>query len=305
MSRRSTNARSTLSSVRMRSLRLVPDSMSFISTCMKAPPRPPTWTWCDLSTRQTRFSHSIRLPGRISVARTLAISLLCREKGRILQELNQLMEFSTDCRRCPRLARHLDRVRAEHADYHGRPVAPFGAARPRLLIVGLAPGMHGANRTGRPFTGDFAGILLYDTLHRCGFASRPASLAAADGLRLANCRITNAVKCLPPANRPLPEEVRRCNPYLAAEIRALPRGAAILALGVIAHEAVLMALELKRSAWRFEHGAVHDLPQGLTLYDSYHCSRYNTQTRRLTSRMFRKVVGAIRTYLRHPAPGRS
>jgi uracil-DNA glycosylase family 4 len=210
------------------------------------------------------------------------------------------MEFSTDCRRCPRLARHLDGVRAQHPGYHARPVAPFGAARPRLLIVGLAPGMHGANRTGRPFTGDYAGILLYDTLHRVGFASRPASIHAADGLRLPGCRITNAVKCLPPANKPLPEEVRRCNGYLAGEIRALPDGASILALGLVAHQAVLMALGLKRSPCRFAHGARHALPRGLTLYDSYHCSRYNTQTRRLTPEMFRSVVDAIRADLRRP-----
>ena len=208
------------------------------------------------------------------------------------------MEFTTDCRRCPRLARHLDGVRVRHPGYHARPVAPFGAGRARLLIVGLAPGMHGANRTGRPFTGDHAGILLYDTLHRAGFASRPTSLHAGDGLRLPGCRITNAVKCLPPANKPLPEEVRRCNGYLAAEIRGLPEGASILALGRVAHQAVLMALGLKLSSCRFMHGAKHPLPRGLTLYDSYHCSRYNTQTRRLTVAMFRSVVYAIRADLR-------
>ena len=207
------------------------------------------------------------------------------------------MAFSTDCRRCPRLARHLDGVRAAHPDYHARPVAPFGATRARLLIVGLAPGMHGANRTGRPFTGDYAGVLLYDTLHRAGFASRPTSVHVADGLRLPGCRITNAVKCLPPANKPLPEEVRRCNGYLAGEIRALPDRASILALGVVAHRAVLMALGLKLSSYRFGHGAKHALPDGSTLYDSYHCSRYNTQTRRLTPEMFRSVVDAIRADL--------
>lgn len=212
------------------------------------------------------------------------------------------MEFSTDCRRCPRLARHLDGVRAEHPDYHARPVAPFGAARPQLLIVGLAPGMHGANRTGRPFTGDYAGILLYDTLYRAGFASRPASVHAGDGLRLSGCRITNAVKCLPPANRPLPEEVRRCNGYLAAEIAMLNEGASLLALGLVAHQAVLLALGLKLSSHRFGHGEKHALPRGLILYDSYHCSRYNTQTRRLTPEMFRSVVNVIRADLR---PGRA
>ena len=206
-------------------------------------------------------------------------------------------EFSINCRRCRRLARFLEKVRGAHPDYHACPVAPFGAARPRLLIVGLAPGMHGANRTGRPFTGDFAGVLLYDTLHRYGFANRPVSKDAADGLKLKDCRITNAVKCLPPENRPLPDEVRRCNDYLAAEIHGLPDGAAVLALGLIAHDAILMALGLKRSAHRFRHGAQHPLPREMALYDSYHCSRYNTQTRRLTERMFRDVFEAISTHL--------
>lgn len=215
-----------------------------------------------------------------------------------------MQEFSTGCRRCPRLACYLDRVRDSYPDYHARPVAPFGPAKARLLIVGLAPGMHGANRTGRPFTGDHAGILLYDTLYRHGFASHPVSISATDGLRLENCRITNAVKCLPPANRPLPDEVRRCNAYLAAEIHAMPDTAVILALGLIAHDAVLMALGLKRSALRFSHGARHALPRGLTLYDSYHCSRYNTQTKRLTSDMFQGVFDAIRGHLNH-RPGRS
>src|SRR5690349_15364675 len=203
-------------------------------------------------------------------------------------------KFSLDCRRCPRLARHLDKVRAEQPDYHARPVAPFGAGSARLLIVGLAPGMHGASRTGRPFTGDFAGILLYDTLHRNGFANKSVSTGVRDGLKLEGCRITNAVKCLPPANRPLPEEVRRCNGYLTAEIETLPDRGAILALGLIAHDAVLMALGLKRSRHRFGHGAQHALPRGITLYDSYHCSRYNTQTRRLTPEMFRSVLAKIR-----------
>ncbi len=205
-----------------------------------------------------------------------------------------MQEFSTECRQCPRLARHLDSVRRLHPDYHARPVAAFGPKRARLLVVGLAPGMHGANRTGRPFTGDHAGILLYETLHSAGFSSRPGSSASNDGLRLAGCRITNAVKCLPPANRPLPQEVRQCNAFLASEISTIPDGAAILALGLIAHDAVLMALGLKRSCHRFRHGVRHDLPRGLRLYDSYHCSRYNTQTRRLTPEMFRRVVQAIR-----------
>jgi uracil-DNA glycosylase family 4 len=181
-------------------------------------------------------------------------------------------------------------------------VGPFGPARARLLVVGLAPGKHGANRTGRPFTGDFAGVLLYETLHRYGFASRAVSRSAGDGLRLTGCRITNAVKCAPPANRPLPSEVRTCNRYLAEEIRSLPEGAAILALGTVAHAAVLMALGLKRTAYRFGHGARYQLPRGLMLFDSYHCSRYNTQTRRLTPAGFGKVVAAIRDYLSCPIP---
>lgn len=206
--------------------------------------------------------------------------------------------FSTDCRRCSRLARHLTQVRAEFPEYHAKPVAPFGAARPRLLIVGLAPGMHGANRTGRPFTGDYAGILLYETLHRFGLASRPDAVSCDDGLKLIDCRITNAVKCLPPENKPKPDEVRCCNAYLRDEIGELPPGATILALGGIAHQAVLMAFDLRLSAYRFGHGARHALPQGYTLYDSYHCSRYNTQTRRLTPEMFRKVFTAISSNLK-------
>ena len=206
-------------------------------------------------------------------------------------------EFSLNCRKCPRLARYLDRAHTAHPGYHARPVAPFGANRPRLLVVGLAPGMHGANRTGRPFTGDHAGILLYDTLHAFGFANRPVSTGAGDGLKLVHCRITNAVKCLPPENKPTPAEVARCNPYLEDEIAALPRGAAILALGVVAHDAVLMATSIRRGAFRFGHGARHELPCGLLLYDSYHCSRYNTQTKRLTPEMFRSVVSAIARHL--------
>jgi uracil-DNA glycosylase family 4 len=201
--------------------------------------------------------------------------------------------FSTACRRCDRLARHLEAVRSEFPDYHAKPVAPFGGPRSRLLIVGLAPGMHGANRTGRPFTGDHAGILLYETLHRFGFANQAVAADPQDGLRLAGCRITNAVKCLPPQNKPLPDEVKRCNPYLREEIATLPNGAVILALGSIAHRAVLMALDLRPAACPFHHGAHHALPHGRTLYDSYHCSRYNTQTKRLTKDMFDQVFREI------------
>ena len=205
--------------------------------------------------------------------------------------------YAADCRRCTRLAAFLDGVRAEHPHYHCRPVAPFGPAHARLVIVGLAPGMHGANATGRPFTGDHAGILLYATLFKFGLASRPDSRAASDGLRLIDTRITNAVKCLPPGNAPLPAEVRECNAYLAAELAVLPTGAAILALGRIAHDAALRALGLAPRAYAFAHGAEHVLENGTRLFDSYHCSRYNTNTRRLTGVMFEQVFAAITRHL--------
>ncbi|MGE0032002.1 MAG: uracil-DNA glycosylase [Steroidobacteraceae bacterium] len=205
--------------------------------------------------------------------------------------------FDPDCRRCPRLAGFLDEVRARHPGYHCGPVAPFGSARHRLLVVGLAPGLHGANRTGRPFTGDHAGILLYRTLHAHGFATRPESVSRGDGLRLRDCRITNAVKCLPPGNKPLPAEMRRCNPYLAGELAGLPKGAVIVALGTVAHTAVLRACGLKAAAARFAHGAEHRLPGERVLLDSYHCSRYNTNTRRLTPAMFDRVFARARHLL--------
>ncbi len=201
------------------------------------------------------------------------------------------------CTDCPRLAGFLAEVRSRNPDYHGRAVLSFGDPRARLLIVGLAPGMHGANRTGRPFTGDHAGILLYQTLHAFGFGSQPVSLAADDELTLNDCRITNAVKCLPPENKPEPSEIRTCNRYLAAELRAAPEVRVILALGLVAHKAVLMASGLKQSAFAFGHGARHALPDGRVLIDSYHCSRYNTQTRRLTSAGFQDVFRSIRAEL--------
>ncbi|HEX7046492.1 MAG TPA: uracil-DNA glycosylase [Gammaproteobacteria bacterium] len=198
--------------------------------------------------------------------------------------------FNIDCRDCPRLASFLDTVKAKHPEYHCRPVPPFGDPKARLLIVGLAPGMHGANRTGRPFTGDFAGILLYETLHRHGLASRPESVSADDGLELLDCRLTNAVKCLPPQNKPTTEEIRTCNHYLSTEIdKMLPEGGVILALGKIGHDSVLRSRGLKLSAYKFAHGAEHDLGE-LTMVDSYHASRYNTQTKRLTEKMFDDVV---------------
>lgn len=180
-------------------------------------------------------------------------------------------------------------MHTDHPDYYAAPVPPFGPVAAALLIVGLAPGKHGANRTGRPFTGDHAGILLYQALHRLGLASAPASVSRDDGLRLHDCRITNAVKCLPPANKPRPEEVATCRRWLSAEL-AGGQPKVILALGRIAHEAVLDAFELRRAAYRFAHGAEHALPGHPLLIDSYHCSRYNTQTRRLTEAMFVEVL---------------
>jgi uracil-DNA glycosylase family 4 len=201
------------------------------------------------------------------------------------------------CTDCPRLSAFLAEVRQRHPDYHARPVLPFGDPQARLLVVGLAPGMHGANRTGRPFTGDYAGILLYETLHRYGFADRPTSLARDDGLHLIDCRITNAVKCLPPENKPELAEIRLCNRYLADELKNSPQVCVILALGQIAHKAVLTAVGLKQAALPFTHGARHGLPDGKVLIDSYHCSRYNTQTKRLTTAGFHNVFDIIRREL--------
>ncbi len=203
-------------------------------------------------------------------------------------------QFDAACTRCERLAGFLADCRSERPAYHARPVPAFGAVAPRLLIVGLAPGMHGANRTGRPFTGDYAGVLLYETLHRLGVTSAPQSVSVDDGLRLDGVRITNAVKCLPPANKPTPGEIRSCNRYLAAELQQLSSVRAVLALGRVAHEATLLALGLKRSTAAFAHGAEHALDRGRWLIDSYHCSRYNTQTRRLSAAMFEAVVARAR-----------
>ena len=209
--------------------------------------------------------------------------------------------YDIDCRRCPRLASFVDDVHEANPEYFCRPVPPFGDAAARLVIVGLAPGMHGANASGRPFTGDFAGILLYATLHKFGFGTRPQSLSANDGLRLVGARITNAVKCLPPGNKPLPAEIRSCNAYLAAELSALPEGAALLALGRIAHDAALLALCLAARAFPFAHGAKHDVGRGVAVFDCYHCSRYNTNTGRLTTAMFEAVFAEITRHLGAPA----
>jgi len=210
--------------------------------------------------------------------------------------------YDAGCRRCVRLATFLDDVRAAHPAYRCLPVPPYGDPAARLVIVGLAPGLHGANATGRPFTGDYAGILLYETLHAYGYASSPLSRTADDPLTLADCRITNAVKCLPPENKPLPGEMRNCNDYLTADLSLLPAGGAVLALGRIAHDATLLALGLRRNRFTFAHGARHALSHDRALFDSYHCSRYNTNTGRLTTAMFRDVFDAIADHLGRSRP---
>ena len=196
--------------------------------------------------------------------------------------------FKTDCVQCGRLASFLADVRSDYPDYFARPVPAFGDQAARCCIVGLAPGMHGANASGRPFTGDHAGILLYQTLHKYGFATKPESTSADDDLKLINCRITNAVKCLPPQNKPVASEINTCNNWLSEELKTLPDNYVIIALGSIAHKAVIMGLGLKQSGYKFGHAAEHLLDRGV-LIDSYHCSRYNTQTRRLTTSMFEAV----------------
>ena len=206
-------------------------------------------------------------------------------------------KFDPDCRDCPRLAGFLEQVAQKHPDYHARPVAPFGDDNARLLIVGLAPGMHGANATGRPLTGDHAGILLYQTLFDYGFSNQPTSVSRDDALELFGCRITNAVKCLPPQNKPQLDEVRQCNHFLRAEIDDLPKPAVIMALGKLAHDAVLRVLALRLSAHPFRHAGVHTVSDDIYLLDSYHCSRYNTQTRRLTAAMFGDVFRLARQLL--------
>ena len=201
--------------------------------------------------------------------------------------------FDQDCRLCKRLDDFLCDVKQKHPDYHARPVAPFGDKNPRLLIVGLAPGLHGANATGRPFTKDYAGLLLYEALYEFGYSNQLLSESLTDGLELNRCRITNAVKCLPPQNKPTGTEINQCNQFLAAELKTLPEQAVILALGTVAHQAVLKACKLKLSSAPFAHNTQHNLPDGRTLVDSYHTSRYNVQTNRLTKDMFADVFRRI------------
>ena len=198
-----------------------------------------------------------------------------------------------DCTLCPRLVAFREDLRAKEPDWHNAPVPSFGALDARLLILGLAPGMKDANRTGRPFTGDYAGDTLYDTLLRFGFAEGAYQRAPDDSLTLHDCRIANAVRCLPPANKPTPLEARTCGPFLVDEVQAMPNLQIILALGRVAHDAVLRLLGEKLSAHPFGHGAMHQIG-ALTIADSYHCSRYNTNTGRLTTDMFDAVFTEIR-----------
>ena len=202
-------------------------------------------------------------------------------------------EPGRNCQLCPRLAEFRAQARAKEPDWHNAPVASFGHANAQLLIVGLAPGMQGANRTGRPFTGDYAGDLLYATLLEYGFAKGVYQARPDDGLKLVDCRISNAVRCVPPQNKPLPAEINTCRQFLVATIATMPRIRAIVALGRIAHDTTLKALGLRNAAAPFAHGAVHGAG-AFSLYDSYHCSRYNTNTRVLTPEMFRNVFAKVR-----------
>src|SRR5262245_18541970 len=206
-------------------------------------------------------------------------------------------EAPRDCALCPRLVSFRTANRAAEPDWHNGAVASFGSEVGRLLIVGLAPGRKGASRTGRPFTGDFAGDLLYATLLELAFARGSYRAKPDDGLTLVDCMITNAVRCLPPENKPTPGEIITCRRFLAARIAAMPRLAAILVLGRIAHDSTLGALAVRRSAFAFAHGARHALRPGLVLFDSFHCSRYNTNTGKLTPAMFRAVLSSIRDHL--------
>jgi len=205
-------------------------------------------------------------------------------------------EPDRNCPLCPRLVEFREQTRTKQPTWYNAPVLSFGERSARLLIVGLAPGMQGANRTGRPFTGDYAGDLLYATLLEYGFAEGHYEARPDDGLRLVDCRISNAVSCVPPQNKPLPAEINNCRPFLAANIAAMPNLRAIVPLGRIAHDTLLKTLKLRSAAAPFAHGAVHQAGH-LNIYDSYHCSRYNTNTRVLTPEMFRAVFARVKADL--------
>jgi len=208
-----------------------------------------------------------------------------------------MVEPGRDCARCPRLAEFREKNRAAYPDFHNSPVPSFGGSEARLLVVGLAPGLKGANRTGRPFTGDYAGELLYGTLVKFGFAKGAYGADPGDGLKLMQSRVTNAVRCVPPENKPLPIEVATCRDFLKHEIASLTRLSAVLCLGTISHNSTLMSFGVKPSRYRFAHGAEHELPSGIHIFDSYHCSRLNTNTGRLTVAMFEAVFARIKAHL--------
>ena len=201
-----------------------------------------------------------------------------------------------DCPRCPRLVAFRKTWRSKEPTWFNAPVPSFGSLNARVLIVGLAPGVQGANRTGRPFTGDYAGVLLYETLGKYGFARGAYGAHPDDGLELVDCRITNAVRCVPPENKPTPDEIRTCRDFLAATIAEMKKLRVVVALGRIAHDSVVTTLGAKKSATPFKHAGKHELDR-LTLFSSYHCSRYNTNTGVLTPEMFRKVFAGVRNYL--------
>ncbi len=208
-----------------------------------------------------------------------------------------IAEPPRNCDLCPRLVQFRDQNLLKQPNWFNGAVPSFGDNNPRFLIVGLAPGLNGANATGRPFTGDYAGDLLYATLLKFRFASGTYKASPDDGLKLKDCMITNAVRCVPPANKPQTDEIKNCRPFLKQRIKSLPKLNAILALGLIAHNQVLSALDLKRSQYKFVHGAHHEILENLVLFDSYHCSRYNTNTRRLTTEMFESVFVDIQNHL--------
>ncbi len=212
------------------------------------------------------------------------------------------LPFNISCKKCKRLVKFLKEVNKEHPNYYCKPVPAFGDPNAQVLIVGLAPGLHGANATGRPFTGDQSGLMLFETLYKHGFSSKPVSESSDDDLELINCRITNAVKCLPPQNKPVGDEITTCNKYLEVELAALPDRSVVIALGSIAHQAVIKAFNLKQKDYKFSHLSEYSLntkSSSCTLVSSYHCSRYNTQTKRLTTEMFDKVFARTKSIVSH------
>lgn len=208
------------------------------------------------------------------------------------------MKFNPHCRSCRRLTHYLKKVQEQHPEYHCAPVDSFGPSGAKLLIVGLAPGLHGANKTGRPFTGDASGELLFETLYKTGFSSSPKSLSFGDGLVLNGARITNAVRCLPPENKPTARELRLCGRYLKEDLSDLGDKGVIVALGKLAHDAVVRESGFPLSKFKFAHGAEHQISGDLVLIDSFHCSRYNTQTKRLTPPMFEAVFTRVRELMK-------